>query len=219
MTPTFYFDDKGLEHADCHFCGTDCNTHPDAANPLSTCGDCGAVTCLDHRVADQASRCVDCAAAFYASPAPTERTRSNRRIVAAAVAAMKAPKAARAIKPAAVDPARCASCGEYLGDYGCVTVGCEAFDAVTAEKNPAAVALGRRGGQATSAAKTAAARANAKRPRPRDLVLQMSAAGEGGRARLCMEGYANADTAYYFAREAAHYAGLLLAAQRRRGVR
>ncbi len=34
-------------------------------------------------------------------------------------------------------------------------------------KNPHAVALGRKGGSATSAAKTAAARANAKRLRPR----------------------------------------------------
>jgi hypothetical protein len=36
-----------------------------------------------------------------------------------------------------------------------------------ATKNPAAVALGRLGGQATSMAKTLAARENAKRPRAR----------------------------------------------------
>jgi hypothetical protein len=36
------------------------------------------------------------------------------------------------------------------------------------------------------------------------------AEGEGGRARLAIEGYGHADTAAYFAREAAHYAGVLL---------
>ena len=35
------------------------------------------------------------------------------------------------------------------------------------KKNPHAVALGRRGGKATSPAKTKAARENAKQPRPR----------------------------------------------------
>lgn len=35
------------------------------------------------------------------------------------------------------------------------------------KKNPAAVALGRLGGRVKSAAKTKAARENAKRPRPR----------------------------------------------------
>ncbi len=40
-------------------------------------------------------------------------------------------------------------------------------DEMMKRKNPHAVVLGRKGGSATSAAKTAAARANAKRPRPR----------------------------------------------------
>lgn len=40
--------------------------------------------------------------------------------------------------------------------------------------------------------------------------LTACAIGEGGRARLCMEGYGNAATAYYFAREAGHYARLLI---------
>jgi hypothetical protein len=55
------------EHAACSICGTDCSTHPDAANPIARCGDCGGVTCLDHRVEDAATRCVDCAATFYAT--------------------------------------------------------------------------------------------------------------------------------------------------------
>ena len=58
------------EHAPCALCGVDCSTHDDAANPLASCGDCGAATCPDHRVADAATRCVDCAAKFYATPAP-----------------------------------------------------------------------------------------------------------------------------------------------------
>ena len=41
-------------------------------------------------------------------------------------------------------------------------------------KNPAAVALGRRGGQATSAKKTAAARANAMRPRAGRVAVVLS---------------------------------------------
>ncbi len=43
--------------------------------------------------------------------------------------------------------------------------------------------------------------------------LQRCAEGEGGRAALAMQGYGNAHTAAYFAREAAHYARLLLEAQ------
>lgn len=38
----------------------------------------------------------------------------------------------------------------------------------------------------------------------------LSAQGEGGRAALCMRGYGNAATAYYFAREAARYARIIL---------
>jgi hypothetical protein len=55
------------ESRPCAFCGVDCTTHPDAANPLDPCGDCGRVTCPDHRVDDAAARCVDCAATFYAT--------------------------------------------------------------------------------------------------------------------------------------------------------
>jgi hypothetical protein len=75
---------KGLEHMKqtktaaphyeeqpCAICGTTCSTHPDAANPIAGCGDCGRTTCLDHRVEDAATRCVDCAATFYATPTPT----------------------------------------------------------------------------------------------------------------------------------------------------
>ena len=47
---------------------TECTTHPDAANPLAPCQDCGAVTCLDHRILDEADRCNACAAIFYATP-------------------------------------------------------------------------------------------------------------------------------------------------------
>lgn len=43
--------------------------------------------------------------------------------------------------------------------------------------------------------------------------LRRCAENEGGRARLCIEGYGSADTAYYFARSAARYARLLLALQ------
>jgi|SRR5262245_26745447 len=53
---------------------TDCTTHPDAANPLAYCGDCGQVTCPDHRVDDDATRCVDCAATHYASKPTTTDT-------------------------------------------------------------------------------------------------------------------------------------------------
>lgn len=41
--------------------------------------------------------------------------------------------------------------------------------------------------------------------------LTACAEGEGGRARLCMDGREKPDTAYYFAREAARYAAELLA--------
>lgn len=40
--------------------------------------------------------------------------------------------------------------------------------------------------------------------------LRRCAEGEGGRARLAIEGYANADTAGYFAREAARYGAAAL---------
>lgn len=43
--------------------------------------------------------------------------------------------------------------------------------------------------------------------------LKRCAEGEGGRARLCMEGYGDPATAAYFAREAARYATLLLDAE------
>jgi hypothetical protein len=43
-----------------------------------------------------------------------------------------------------------------------------------------------------------------------DRHLRACAEGEGGRAALAVQGYANAHTAYYFAKEAAHYARLLL---------
>lgn len=54
----------------CYLCAavgrvTECSTHPDAANPLAPCQDCGMVTCLDHRVEDAADRCNVCAALFY----------------------------------------------------------------------------------------------------------------------------------------------------------
>jgi len=62
-------DERGHEHGLCHFCGADCSTHPDAANPLAPCGDCGTVTCPDHRVEDAADRCNACAAVFYARTA------------------------------------------------------------------------------------------------------------------------------------------------------
>jgi hypothetical protein len=62
-----FIDDRGFEHLPCHMCGSDCSTHPDAANPLSSCGDCGKATCPDHRVEDDAQRCNACAAIFYAN--------------------------------------------------------------------------------------------------------------------------------------------------------
>jgi hypothetical protein len=64
-TPETWKDDKGYEHQFCHLCGADCSTHPDAANPLACCGDCGRPTCPDHRVDDDAQRCNACAAVFY----------------------------------------------------------------------------------------------------------------------------------------------------------
>lgn len=62
-----WLDDHGHIHGTCR-CGHDCSTHPDAANPLAGCGDCGADTCPDCRVEDQATRCVECASVFYAQP-------------------------------------------------------------------------------------------------------------------------------------------------------
>jgi hypothetical protein len=59
-------DAAGSTHQPCHMCGVDCSTHGDAANPLASCGDCGGVTCPDHRVEDGATRCNACAAVFYA---------------------------------------------------------------------------------------------------------------------------------------------------------
>lgn len=60
-----FFDEHGHQHQPCAICGVDCSTHPDAGNPLALCGDCGLPTCPDHRVQDQADRCVDCASKFY----------------------------------------------------------------------------------------------------------------------------------------------------------
>lgn len=71
MTPRCeetWIDERGDQHAFC-VCGHDCSTHPDAAHPLATCGDCGIPTCDECRVADSALRCSDCAAKFYAAPA------------------------------------------------------------------------------------------------------------------------------------------------------
>lgn len=62
-----WVDGRGIEHRPCFTCGVDCTTHPDAANPLSFCGDCGHVTCPDHRVLDETERCVACAARHYAA--------------------------------------------------------------------------------------------------------------------------------------------------------
>lgn len=62
-----FVDAHGHEHRPCAFCALDCSTHPDAGNPLSFCGDCGRVTCPDHRVDDMAERCVECASVFYAN--------------------------------------------------------------------------------------------------------------------------------------------------------
>lgn len=64
---TSYTDDGGIEHVPCHMCGTDCTSHPDAANPIAACGDCGKIACLDHRVEDSATRCNCCAAIAYAA--------------------------------------------------------------------------------------------------------------------------------------------------------
>jgi hypothetical protein len=65
MTDYDYTDDNGHQHRPCWLCGSDCSTHPDAANPLACCGDCGRPTCPDHRVDDHAQRCNACAAVFY----------------------------------------------------------------------------------------------------------------------------------------------------------
>lgn len=73
-------DEQGHEHAACYACQADCSSHPDAANPLAPCGDCGQVTCLDHRVSDQADRCLDCANVFY-----REEHRNNLRDAAGQV--------------------------------------------------------------------------------------------------------------------------------------
>lgn len=43
------------------------------------------------------------------------------------------------------------------------------------------------------------------------VYLRRCAEGEGGRARLAMEGYADAETAAYFARQAGHFGRLYLA--------
>jgi len=67
-------DSNGHQHALCAFCSTDCSTHPDAANPFDYCGDCGCVACPDHRVEDEAGRCVKCAAIYYKEEtAPVDR--------------------------------------------------------------------------------------------------------------------------------------------------
>lgn len=53
--------ENGLIYGNCHVCGQECNTHDDAAYTLDYCGDCGNVTCQDHR-SGQASRCSICEA-------------------------------------------------------------------------------------------------------------------------------------------------------------
>ncbi len=55
-----WVDEAGHVHGTC-FCGSDCSTHPDAANPLDCCADCGADTCYDHReYVNNAPICLDC---------------------------------------------------------------------------------------------------------------------------------------------------------------
>jgi len=77
-----YTDAAGHEHAACIVCGVDCSTHPDAGNSLDQCGDCGGVTCPDHREENNAARCPKCAARFRA-PALRQlrydRTRASNR--------------------------------------------------------------------------------------------------------------------------------------------
>jgi hypothetical protein len=75
--------DDGHQHEACHLCGVDCSTHPDAANPLASCGDCGRPTCPDHRVDDAATRCNECAATFYGTTAKTVRLSVPRSAVRA----------------------------------------------------------------------------------------------------------------------------------------
>ena len=62
MTKTFeaYTDENGIDYAPCHICGTTVCTHPEAGNTLEYCGDCGKVTCLEHREEGGASRCTNC---------------------------------------------------------------------------------------------------------------------------------------------------------------
>jgi hypothetical protein len=64
-----WMDEQDHIHGTCR-CGHDCSTHPDAGNSLAGCGDCGADTCPDCRVDDEATRCVECAAVFYAAQKP-----------------------------------------------------------------------------------------------------------------------------------------------------
>jgi len=74
-----FIDERGHEHAPCGVCGVDCSTHPDAGNPLDFCGDCGVVTCPDHREDNSAARCPACAALFAAEqdePCPSEDEQS-----------------------------------------------------------------------------------------------------------------------------------------------
>ncbi len=73
--------ENGHEHALCDFCRARCSTHPDAANPLAPCGDCGRVTCEDHRVLDEGDRCVDCAAVFYAQKHRDDLADAHERVI------------------------------------------------------------------------------------------------------------------------------------------
>lgn len=55
-----HWSDGKHEHGTCR-CGNDCSTHPDAANSLDGCADCGADTCPDCRDSvNNAPICTDC---------------------------------------------------------------------------------------------------------------------------------------------------------------
>lgn len=57
-----FTDDAGIRHAPCCVCAVDCTSHPYAAHAIAYCGDCGGVTCSEHRDESAATRCPHCAA-------------------------------------------------------------------------------------------------------------------------------------------------------------
>ncbi len=78
-----------LAEANCHICGIEVSTHPDAPYSLSYCGDCARPTCEDHRDNTSGEICSLCQQNWCAGSADTSFRR--RKTIAVSSAGAVAP--------------------------------------------------------------------------------------------------------------------------------